>query len=319
MTSGYGAPPIAARSRLSAVVAQPADPSTQLDVGELNDYAANVHHTLHLFGQDIQWFTEQLQNATFPFSLATALSFGLNDYQSGKHYTEVYNRAPFGPVMVSGSHVPAASRRGDVMTLFSSEVADRHQPVEAGFSSNETRRKTLLRNGEVVVDTTSNLFTLPPQTVAPEPATFQLNIEATRGHSPFNGELWFDLSTHVTASWTFRSGHTPDDRDAPLPLPTPRFLPELDDNNRAPGRVLVLPVEIQRPEHSPVRPITRITVDVSFDDGKSWHRVPGAGIGDRWFGVVLQPNQGEFASLRASVDDVDGRHTDVTILRAYRL
>jgi hypothetical protein len=47
--------------------------------------------------------------------------------------------------------------------------------------------------------------------------------------------------------------------------------------------------------------------------------VPGAGLGDHWLGVVIQPARARYASLRASVDDVDGRHGDFTIIHAYRL
>ncbi|MFI9814942.1 hypothetical protein [Saccharothrix variisporea] len=55
-----------------------------------------------------------------------------------------------------------------------------------------------------------------------------------------------DLSTSVTADWTFTSDTVAGDPVA-LPLPAVRFAPVLDDLNRArAGRTFAFPVCVQR-------------------------------------------------------------------------
>jgi len=98
-----------------------------------------------------------------------------------------------------------------------------------------------------------------------------------------------------------------------------RFLPALDDDDRAPGRAMLLPVVIERPPGAATPQIARITVEISFDDGATWSRVPGVAAADRWLGLVVHPAGAAFASLRGKVEDVDGRSNDVTIVRAYRV
>jgi hypothetical protein len=155
--------------------------------------------------------------------------------------------------------------------------------------------------------------------VPSDAATYRYEQEETRGPSPFGGPDIFDLSTSVRAAWTFRSGHVDGMIPAILPLPTPRFVPELDDDNRATGRIMALPVVIERPAGAAAPRITRASFDISFDDGATWSSVPGALLGDRWFGVVVHPRGAAYASLRGAVRDADGNASEVTIIHAYRI
>lgn len=96
-------------------------------------------------------------------------------------------------------------------------------------------------------------------------------------------------------------------------------VPRRRDARRAPGRVMLLPVVIERPPGAATPRIARITVEISFDDGVTWSRVPGVAAGDRWLGLVVHPAGAQFASLRGAAEDVDGRRNEVTIVRAYRV
>jgi subtilisin family serine protease len=57
----------------------------------------------------------------------------------------------------------------------------------------------------------------------------------------------------------------------------------------------------------------------SFVDGATWSSVPGLAADDHWLGLVVHPVHAAFASLRGTVEDVDGRRNAVTIIRAYRI
>lgn len=58
-------------------------------------------------------------------------------------------------------------------------------------------------------------------------------------------------------------------------------------------------------------------MDVSFDDGARWHRLPILRVGDQAVGLVAAPRGARYVSLRGSARDVEGHEGEVTIIRAY--
>src|SRR6185503_13028189 len=124
-----------------------------------------------------------------------------------------------------------------------------------------------------------------------------------------------DVSTRVSAAWTFRSKGDGGTTEKKLPLSVLRFQPALDDANAAPaGRLLRVPLVVQQNPGADNGKIRRIAVDVSFDDGATWRRVPV--VGDS--ALVLNGKAG-FASLRAKATDSKGNTTETTVIRAYKI
>src|SRR5262249_20631962 len=99
----------------------------------------------------------------------------------------------------------------------------------------------------------------------------------------------FQISTAVTSSWTFRSGHVAGAQAAALPWLGVRYQPELDNTNHAkPGRYSV-PVDVARQPRAGTATIARVTVDVSYD-GRTWHPAPVVRRSDnRWLATVDNP------------------------------
>ncbi|MFD4642302.1 S8 family serine peptidase [Lentzea sp. NPDC058436] len=120
-----------------------------------------------------------------------------------------------------------------------------------------------------------------------------------------------ELSNRVSGAWTFKSKHTNDITH--LPLTVVRFLPKLDDQDTAHGRVQLVPLKVEQAQNTPK--VRRVTVEVSFDDGKTWKQVQVAG--DK--AVVHHPKNAKFASLRAKTTDAAGNTGEVTIIHAYRI
>jgi len=83
--------------------------------------------------------------------------------------------------------------------------------------------------------------------------------------------------------------------------------------------VHVLPAIVERPAGAATPRITAITVEASFDDGATWSRVPALSQDDRWLGLIVAPVRATHVSLRSTASDVDGRHVEQSIVRAYRL
>ncbi|MFD2762746.1 S8 family serine peptidase [Micromonospora eburnea] len=226
-------------------------------------------------------------------------------YRAGKTYQEQWNQGVFGPSVAPmfPGDMPAL-REGDTMSLVPGLLGDGQG--RAGFGQYTSGHGAVYRDGKLIAESTRG-----PQVYAedvdPAAATFR-----------FDGSLERDarLSTRVSVSWTFRSAHTAEPRA--LPLTAVSFAPPLDEHNvgRA-GGVGVYPATITQTAGS--GPLVKLTVQVSYDDGKSWRKVPVLKHAGSWQVQVPHPAAGGFVSLRASGTDAKGNTFDQTVIRAYEL
>jgi hypothetical protein len=117
------------------------------------------------------------------------------------------------------------------------------------------------------------------------------------------------------SSWTFRSAHT--DGVAALPLIAVRYLPALDEFNRAAAGVpFAFPVEVETETGKTKTSTTSLTVEASYDDGGTWQAVRLRRVGNGWQAIVDNPDSG-YVSLRATARDAKGNAVTQTVLRAY--
>jgi hypothetical protein len=247
---------------------------------------------------------------------------GQRDYRKGRNPDEAWNSAVVGPE-VRYSHSPwnqqALTRSGDVLRADVPILADpaglaylQYDPLDAdGYTR-------LSRDGQLV----ATIDRRPGEgefTGVRGEATYRLDAEVRRS------EPWWELSTDVSGSWTFRSAHV--DGTAVLPLLAVRFSPRLDPTNTAPaGRRFTFPVTVQHTDTA-TAPVTTLAVQVSYDDGRTWQPVTVAGhgdthgdtYGDTWTATVDHPAGPGYVSLRGQARDQDGNTVEETILRAYRL
>ncbi|WP_158578500.1 S8 family serine peptidase [Spongiactinospora rosea] len=127
------------------------------------------------------------------------------------------------------------------------------------------------------------------------------------------------LATRVETSWTF------DGEKTPVPWAVRRlaariFPAGLDELNRA-KRTVTVPIAIRLdcPECL-ATVIKRITVEASYDDGKTWQplQVRGSGLMDH--AVMLKPPaRGDYVSLRVNATATDGKGLTQTVIRAFGL
>ncbi|OXM63720.1 S8 family serine peptidase [Amycolatopsis vastitatis] len=125
---------------------------------------------------------------------------------------------------------------------------------------------------------------------------------------------WWPLWTDVSAEWGFRSSAAADGQA--LPLLTARFDPAVDLRNRAPGgRVFTFPAFVERQGGGAG---TKLAVETSTDDGRTWQPAVTLRTGDHWTVVARNPKSG-FVSLRASASDDSGNTVRQTVIRAYAI
>jgi subtilisin family serine protease len=226
-------------------------------------------------------------------------------YRAGRTYTSRWNSPPFSPALPEATRpLWGAYRAGDTLDVLIPMYADREGHVSNGGALEP--RFALYREGELIgesVGLQTASFDVPRRRA-------RYRLEAT--HSQ---EL-FELTPRQTAAWEFESAHTKD--SARLPLLMFRFDPELNEQGRAKRqRLFRLPFSVD--QYGSERPpsISQLIVEVSYDDGVSWRRVPVTSEGEHWSAHLDHARASDYVSLRAFARDRRGNSVEQTLIRAY--
>ncbi|MDG4804837.1 S8 family serine peptidase [Micromonospora sp. WMMD980] len=237
------------------------------------------------------------------------LESGPTRFRAGHHYTENWNNAPFGPSFPQPRWPEQGITRAGNTVVVSLPVfsdAAGHQ----GFSLTDTARTAIYRNGKLLDEIEAagyGEFEVPPGI-----ANYRVDTLAKRSFT--------DLSTEVSASWTFRSKRVPGDTPARLPAMAVRFAPPLSVDGTTPaGRTFTVPVTVRRQPGAPSGKVEALTVDVSYDGGKTWRKATVKKQGTGWAATVRHPAGPGYVSLRASARDDAGNTVTQRIIQAYRL
>ncbi|WP_235921838.1 S8 family serine peptidase [Lentzea tibetensis] len=244
----------------------------------------------------------QLKGQEFPPEVV--LGAPAETYRASRSYDERINFAVFGPAL--NSEFANIGRQGDNIGV----GVPMHAEQADGRGNSyvfDTASTKLYRDGKLIGQSpypSNGLF----ENVPGGAATFKVDGEITRSTT--------ETSTKVTTSWTFRSDTVPGNEFKSVPLSVVRFEPELSDSNSAQaGKLLRVPLRVQQSKGADNGRINRVTVEVSFDDGKTWQRVPVVG----GKALVHNPGKAGFASLRAKASDTLGNCSEVTVIRAYKI
>nr|WP_296068864.1 S8 family serine peptidase [uncultured Actinoplanes sp.] len=256
--------------------------------------------------QDAEWGTTNAQKRY------TYYDSGWVGYQPGRTYHVKWADGITGPVF------PQPDFDQQFATRYWGDTIGGPGPLHGDSSGHEGFRA--VRDGSVDVRLYRNGTQVGSANETPQ--AFDVPAEAGdyRLHATFHSSPEFTLSTLVDAEWTFRSGHVAEqNRTERLPLTAIRFTPDLDVNHTAgAGRALVLPISLDRQVGAAKASTRSLTVEASFDDGKTWHRVPAVRTGEKAIALIQNPRGTGYASLRASAADSAGNTVRQTIIHAYR-
>ena len=214
-------------------------------------------------------------------------------YQAAKTYTSTWN-AP----IVAPCPAPGGGWTGDQLTVRVGPYCDSagHPGYVDQSRDMPAGTTTLYRDGAEVAS--SDLPGHALFTAQPGKGTYRLNVDSTRAAS-------FELSTHVTADWTFT------DPAAAAHLPAIRMAPALDATGSAPaGKAFTIPITADA---------TAVTVQVSYDNGVSWRPATVTCTGKGTFDAKLRhPAAAGFVSLKVQATGGTATLTE-TITHAYRI
>jgi len=170
---------------------------------------------------------------------------------------------------------------------------------------------SLLRNGKKVFENVEGRAV--GVQVPAEKSRYEFTITGYR-------EAPVRLSTQITAKWTFTSGHVDGDALLKLPISTVRFTPALSLSGTAKvGTTLTIPITVQNQEGSRAAANKSLSVQVSFNDDRTWTSLPVRVVNGAPLVQVKNPSTAGFASLRATATDSAGNTAEVSIVRAYEV
>ncbi|GAB3971035.1 S8 family serine peptidase [Plantactinospora veratri] len=268
-----------------------------------------THTEYYSAAAGLRWFSTFGDRHPASRTSTISLQSAPRAYRAGTTVTEGWNEPVLGPsysaLLVSSDGV---HRTGDTIHLDPTLVGD--GSGHSGWAT-ATPRYTLRRDGTVIADSATGPW--PDVTVPATRSTFRLEGRVER-MAPA------ELSTLVTAVWTFRSRTTGGGMPVRLPLWTVSFRPALDDGNAArAGTSFTFPATLAaQPGSTPGR-VRKVTVQYSTDDGTSWRDARISGSGNTRTVSVPHPDTSGFVSLRATVTDSANNSVRQTVIRAYKI
>ncbi|MFD7159674.1 S8 family peptidase [Kribbella sp. NPDC059898] len=263
--------------------------------------------TAYVDGGPATWRTEVSEtvpstdpNNPFP-QLVSQLASPIKAYRAGRTYQERFNAAAFS---VAPDH--AVRTGGDLyVSVYGLADADGN----SGGILADTGSSKLSRDGKVVAESPYFGYVEAADLPAAK-STYTLDSSQTQSTSPF--------ATRTDLKWTFSSAATT--TTTPLPLLGIRYQPKVDDHNLADRKpITVLPVVVD-PQAGVALPLIRkLTVQVSGDEGKTWHNAAVVPIGHGRYKAIFETPEGQSVSLRSKLVDGSGNQTDLTVIKAYIL
>ncbi len=137
-------------------------------------------------------------------------------------------------------------------------------------------------------------------------------------YSNFRRNAFWQRSSRATTEWEFSSQRPEGDHEV-LPLLSIDYDLALSGTNTAPGgKPLSFDLGFRMPPEVVVKPLARVSVEVSWDGGMSWTALDARGcLLKKSCTVKLKNQRSGSASLRVSAADTAGRAVTQTVIDAY--
>ncbi|MFI6095226.1 S8 family serine peptidase [Lentzea sp. NPDC051213] len=248
------------------------------------------------------FLTEFTKLGEYP-SLGYQASGTTRSFKLGRTTEEHWNSAAFGPALPHNpNYVRFAGRVGNLLRL----DVPMFSATGAIGNTASTGKTVVTMDGKVLFENAYAGSARVPDVPA-EKRRYQAHVEATRDTT----------SSKIIADWSFTSEFVAGEEYKSVPLLAVRFDPKLDDQNRA-GRVVTVPITVQRNGTGNVTDIKDPAVHVSYDEGTTWKPLPLRKTRAGWQVTLVHPYGAKNVSFKARAADAGGE-VQQTIIRAYDL
>lgn len=277
--------------------------------------------TEYVTSGDTVW--QHLVHYTTVFDADLPLAYGMRDtprsYRPGVQAPETFDGALVRPAIPVGFGFPT-EREGDLMRLRIPEFVDsssghwgRSTPAEAGSSAVDRAHAVLYRNGVRAAESDGAWADVE---VPEARASYRLDLTTAR-----TSPSW-PTAVATSTSWSFTSARPRDVTALPL-LQLDYAVPVDAHNTLAVRGTQTLGITVRAQSGLPVPHGVHATVEVSYDDGRTWRQAStGHGKTNTFLARVPGPRRGEGvarATLRVTARDADGTGVRQTVKRAYAI
>ncbi|MGW4467882.1 S8 family serine peptidase [Micromonospora sp. NPDC004704] len=238
-------------------------------------------------------------------SLAGGMTEPPTSYRAGRSQ-ESWIAPVVRPASPAGVPELVSTRTGNAFALRVPEFVDSDGHFTIGEATQVGAK--LWRNGKLLAELPNARQDVT--TTGPE-ARYRLALTAQR-----DGEEW-SFGTRTETVWDFRSGQQSGDRARPLPLLQVDYSAPVDANGRATDRQHTLGLSLRSQDGLSAPRGTELTVDVSFDEGRTWKKARVSGDGTDYRATI--PAGRGTVSLRVKATDRSGNAVTQTVIRAYGL
>ena len=265
-------------------------------------------------------------------------------YRPGQVVTENWNAYPLHTApnvnLIGAANPPnldsdivSANRSADTLTLDFSPFTDNtrghlgtgYVPVQNGTASGSYQ---IRQNGKTIASgnpLNSNEDFYTQVTLSPKPSVISFTLTAKRTGPPFT------LSTATSTTWTWRSAHesgttvpkywycslAANHNCAPQPLPTLSYaVGGLALNGTTAPGAQSLTVTVGHLQLAAAQTVTKVTVQASVNDGKTWTSAAVTGSAGTYRARYTAPPS-RHVTLRVTATTATGSQISETITRAY--
>ncbi|MFI0418109.1 S8 family peptidase [Spongiactinospora sp. 9N601] len=260
--------------------------------------------TEYVSSGDTQW-QHVVQHVHTPDSMGPlrgGITAAPRTYRAGERATEKWFEPVVRPAVPANVPDLAPTRTGDMLSVDIPEFVDAQGNFgyAGGSPDPDTTAARFFRDGRLVEEREGIWGQFP---AVPEKAEYRLELSTTR-----TSEEWRHATSTQTA-WTFRSARAEGTKR--LPLLGVDYDVRTDLNGEVP-RGLPVPLGFTAPGAH------RVSADLSYDDGRTWKRLPvfPAGHG-RHLALAGHRATDKGVSLRVTATGPDGAKFEQTIIRAY--
>ncbi|MFJ5272745.1 S8 family serine peptidase [Streptomyces sp. NPDC088358] len=217
------------------------------------------------------------------------------------------------PRLLDDSAHRAPFRIGDVISTSSITAwgdSDSHAGVV--WADGDTSKVSLYQ-GDQLLGEDANERIVTVEGVPTDPLPYRIVVEGKRD---LPGRPY---STRTRTEWGFTSGTTDYRVLSPLPLIQLDYAVATDLSGRASRRSTLTVTPSHFKGATGAAPVRTVSLEVSYDDGATWHRTTPRHSGADWKTSMDAPSKARFASLRTTARDAGGNSVSQTVIRAFGL
>ncbi|MGW2939368.1 S8 family serine peptidase [Streptomyces sp. NPDC001156] len=173
--------------------------------------------------------------------------------------------------------------------------------------------KISLYQGDQLLGEDFNERIISAEGLSPDPLPYRIVVEGKRNlpDRPY--------STRTRTEWAFTSATTDYTVLTPLPLVQLDYAVPTDLSGKAHRRTGLTVTPSQLTGAAGTGAIRTVTLEVSYDDGATWHKATLRQSGGNWKAQLDAPARARFASLRTTARDTEGNSVSQTLIRAFGL